>query len=432
MVEELAQEVPAFPMTMPQGGLLSDKYDQTWNAERIYDDMGVDDQQDDQQDGQQQGGQDGQQQGDRQQGADDQQQDQQDGQGGQDGQQQDQQDGQGGQQQDGQQGGQAGQQQDADDQQGGQGVPWGEVIPPKNENGSVMTGADLENLEQEINDNLVAAAEAAENKRPGSVPGYIEKEIAKIRDMSVDWEDVIVRFSEGEQPDDYSYRRFNRRRLVTTGTICPTIEREGVGNIAIGWDVSGSCSVREQEKFRGVLNRVIEDLAPESVLIVFADTRVQGTEYPRHPEGQGFRRNPNRAGLRLHRGKRVRGGQPDLPHRYGVLHEDGPARLPGSLGVNPAGDGAAVWRHRNHAGGSRMRWSEMPANKIRLPFNPDGMTARDLKTCASILRSLRMNWDVLKAQTGADKVDDDAAWAEFYKEVGQRVHQFIGTLEIEE
>ena len=64
----------------------------------------------------------------------------------------------------------------------------------------------------------------------------------------------------------------------------PAVDRLGVGDIVLGWDSSGSVSMREQEYFLGVFNQLIEDFNPRSVTLIVCDADVQSVT--RYEQGE--------------------------------------------------------------------------------------------------------------------------------------------------
>ena len=81
------------------------------------------------------------------------------------------------------------------------------------------------------------AANAA--KAAGKLPAAIEGIVNKMRRSKVDWRDVFHRFVGGDQPDDYTFQRCNRKVYYTQGIYMPAIDKIGVGDVVVAVDTSG-------------------------------------------------------------------------------------------------------------------------------------------------------------------------------------------------
>ena len=185
----------------------------------------------------------------------------------------------------------------------GSGPIWGGVVDQKDKTGRPLSPSERATAEAEIDEMVQHAADHA--RKAGKLPGNIETIIKEMAESQIDWQDKFQRFAGGTQPDDYTRRRYNKRYYAALGAVAPVVERVGVGDIAIGWDVSGSVSDKEHTHFLGELNAFIEDAGPSSVTIVFCDMRVLHVQRLEQGETldevawQG--RHQGRASVRLHR-----------------------------------------------------------------------------------------------------------------------------------
>lgn len=159
---------------------------------------------------------------------------------------------------------------------------WGGVSDAKGEGDGQPSPAEVAQMEADIDQRVFMAASAAEAS--GKLPASIKDMVSRMRRTQVDWMDVIRRFVGGDQPDDYTFRRRNRKVWYTQGIYMPAIDRLGVGDIVLGWDSSGSVSMREQEYFLGVFNQLIEDFNPRSVTLIVCDADVQSVT--RYEQGE--------------------------------------------------------------------------------------------------------------------------------------------------
>ena len=99
--------------------------------------------------------------------------------------------------------------------------------------------------------------------------------VERLRKPKVNFADVLLRFIGGEQPDDYSYRKPNKHAWHEQGVYLPTLQNDGVGDIAMLFDCSGSMSTPELEQGLSEVKALVEDFAPRSVTVVQFDSNVQ-------------------------------------------------------------------------------------------------------------------------------------------------------------
>ncbi len=152
--------------------------------------------------------------------------------------------------------------------------PWGgNVGSPEDSNGKPIEGAELEQYKAGIAQRVFQAAQVA--KAAGKLPAAIEELVKTMRRSKVDWCDVFNRFIGGEQPDDYTWRRPQKRQWFDNDIYMPSIERMGIGDVVVAVDSSASTGGNHREYFFGVLNQVIEDHKPTSVTVITCDAKVQ-------------------------------------------------------------------------------------------------------------------------------------------------------------
>ena len=110
----------------------------------------------------------------------------------------------------------------------------------------------------------------------GDLPDAVSELIEELMTPKVDWCDVLRRFAGGEQPDDITYQRVNRKHFHHGRMIMPSIDRIGCGHIVVGIDSSQSLSQSELTQFVSELeSAVTEELSPESVTVIVCDTRIR-------------------------------------------------------------------------------------------------------------------------------------------------------------
>ena len=149
----------------------------------------------------------------------------------------------------------------------------GEVRDAKKDDGSDMSQAEVKQMEADIDAKIMIAASGA--RAIGKLPASINSLIEEMERSQVDWRDVMRRFVGGDQPDDYSFRKPQKKMYHMTGIISPSIEKIGAGDVVIGIDTSLSVSKRELGFFLGEINAISEDMRPRSITVITCDARVQ-------------------------------------------------------------------------------------------------------------------------------------------------------------
>jgi len=135
----------------------------------------------------------------------------------------------------------------------------------------------------------------SQGKLPGSIAGLIEE----ITRPQVDCWEYIRHFVSSRAAEDYSWRRGNRR-FLGRDLYLPSMYSETIGTIAVGVDTSGSVSNRELEIIAGNLSMIMEDYAPERVIVYQCDSAISSrTEYTREDMPLRTFRVTGRGGTRV-------------------------------------------------------------------------------------------------------------------------------------
>lgn len=157
----------------------------------------------------------------------------------------------------------------------GDGWNFGDVTQATNDDGSALSESEIKAIEAEVQVAVLQAHEVA--KASGKIPAGIEGMIKDMGKPKVDWRDKLRSFLTGDQPDDYTWKRPNRKFYSTYGIYMPSVDHYGVGNVAVIGDVSGSTH-SALSQFLAELNRISEDLRPESVTVIGCDSKVQSVQ----------------------------------------------------------------------------------------------------------------------------------------------------------
>jgi predicted metal-dependent peptidase len=123
------------------------------------------------------------------------------------------------------------------------------------------------------------AVEQAETvaKVAGKLPAGAVRALEASAAAKVDWRELLLRAWSDTIPADYSWTRPNRRH-VWSGLYLPGISSEGVGEIAIAVDCSGSVSSRQLGLFEAEVRSILEGQRPRLVHVLYFDAAVQKVE----------------------------------------------------------------------------------------------------------------------------------------------------------
>lgn len=126
-------------------------------------------------------------------------------------------------------------------------------------------------------------------KQAGKVPAGLHRTLEGAAQASVDWRELLRRNWSETIPADYSWVRPNRRHLWR-GLYLPGVVREGVGEVAIAVDCSGSVSSRQLRLFEAEVRSILEGQRPQRVHVLYFDSEVQKVEA--YEAGQPVHLNP--------------------------------------------------------------------------------------------------------------------------------------------
>ena len=123
------------------------------------------------------------------------------------------------------------------------------------------------------------AVEQAETvaKVAGKLPGGAVRAKEASQAARVDWRELLRRAWSDTIPADYSWIRPNRRH-VWAGLYLPGVTSEGVGEIAIAVDCSGSVSSRQLGLFESEIRSILAAQLPRLVHVLYFDAAVQKVE----------------------------------------------------------------------------------------------------------------------------------------------------------
>lgn len=161
--------------------------------------------------------------------------------------------------------------------------------------GKPLSEAEAAELEDDIRIQVENAKTALKNAgRAGSsrLLGVIDKIIAP----KVCWRKQLREFLQATGKDDTSFRR-PRRRTYPLGLYLPIYESEQMGDIIIAVDTSGSIYSHQKSliTFSAEINAIVDELKPKSVKVAYCDTQIVG-DIDEYTEGEPIKLTPRGGG----------------------------------------------------------------------------------------------------------------------------------------
>ncbi len=119
------------------------------------------------------------------------------------------------------------------------------------------------------------AVEQAQNVATlaGKMPVGAVRSLEAAHDGGVDWRELLRRAWSETIPADYSWTRPNRRH-IWAGLYLPGVTSEGVGEIAIAVDCSGSINPRQLGLFEAEIRSILAGQRPQLVHVLYFDAGV--------------------------------------------------------------------------------------------------------------------------------------------------------------
>lgn len=154
-----------------------------------------------------------------------------------------------------------------------EGWNFGGVEEAKGEGGGELSEEEVKQISEEVQVNVLRAHQTAESM--GKVPAGVSDLIKEMSSPKVDWRDKLRAFIGGDQPDDYTWRRPNRKFFGTYGIYMPSVDHVGAGHIVVAVDTSGSVNNQMLCDFLGEINAISEDMGPDSITVIGCDAKIQ-------------------------------------------------------------------------------------------------------------------------------------------------------------
>jgi predicted metal-dependent peptidase len=152
---------------------------------------------------------------------------------------------------------------------------FGEVLDATTEDGQPASEAEKSRQQHEWN---IAADQAIRSaKARGHEPASLDRPLSESRETKQDWTTILRDFIAARTPSDYRWNPPNRR-YVASGLYLPSVEKAGLGTIAIGVDTSGSIGEHELEQFAGEISAISDEAQPEAIHVIYCDAAVQSSQ----------------------------------------------------------------------------------------------------------------------------------------------------------
>jgi predicted metal-dependent peptidase len=126
-------------------------------------------------------------------------------------------------------------------------------------------------------------------QQAGKAPAGLDRTLEGAAEATVNWRELLRRLWSETTPSDYSWMRPNRRHLWA-GLYLPGVIREGIGEVAIAVDCSGSVSARQLRLFEAEARSILEGQRPERVYVLYFDAAVHKVDT--YEAGQPIDLNP--------------------------------------------------------------------------------------------------------------------------------------------
>jgi predicted metal-dependent peptidase len=139
-------------------------------------------------------------------------------------------------------------------------------------------GEDAPDVEEQEREWTIAVHQAATvAARAGKLPAGADRCLEGAAEASVDWREILRRLWSETTPADYNWARPNRRH-IWAGLYLPGVQREGIGEIAIAVDCSGSVNGRQLRLFEAEVRSILEGQRPQRVHVLYFDAIVHKVE----------------------------------------------------------------------------------------------------------------------------------------------------------
>lgn len=151
---------------------------------------------------------------------------------------------------------------------------WGKFSDGGNKSGNNgysggLSPSATKQLEDEWKARVAAAAQAVRSQ--GKCPAGLERLIDELLEPYIPWREVLADYMERIQ-HEYVWGPFDRRH-IHAGTYVPSTGQDGLGEVVVALDTSGSITQKELTQFLSEV-KAIADIGTKTLHIVFCDAEV--------------------------------------------------------------------------------------------------------------------------------------------------------------
>lgn len=136
-----------------------------------------------------------------------------------------------------------------------------------------LSAEEREQLRQEIKQNIIAAAKAAEMQGAGNLPAGIKRMIDSITEPQMPWRELIQTNLTSAIRSDYSFIRPSRRSWHMDAIMPGMTPGEEI-DIAVAIDMSGSISSKQAAMFLGEIRGIMESFDSYRIHVFCFDTEI--------------------------------------------------------------------------------------------------------------------------------------------------------------
>ncbi len=137
-----------------------------------------------------------------------------------------------------------------------------------------QSGADVATLEAEWDANVRMAVAVAKGSNAGKIPGHLECLVNAMNKPIINWKEQMRDFVSNSCSKDYSWSRPNRRS-VACGVILPGFISDGMHQLVMVMDVSGSIDDSMRQTYASEGQGMLDDGVCDVMTLVYTDTEVK-------------------------------------------------------------------------------------------------------------------------------------------------------------
>ena len=138
-------------------------------------------------------------------------------------------------------------------------------------------GVDEYEQQQQIKAIILRAVHQAAkvNEQPGELSGSLQLLLDQLLNPKLPWDTILAMYLLDYQAEDYSWNKPNRRYLPN---YLPTRHNEGIVDLVIAVDISGSVSMGEFNYFITEIDTIKNTLKPNEIKLLIFDTEIHSED----------------------------------------------------------------------------------------------------------------------------------------------------------